>query len=185
MISGASDNEFLCPVCGETHALSYRFSPDVKAPVAILAVPEDERTERIVLSLDQCVIDNTSFFLRGRIPIPVHGREEPFIWGVWAEVSPKNFLRAHELWHVPGRESTPPFAGYLNNEIPLYGNTIDLEVDVQTQVVGRRPSFFVRDATHPIATEQRDGISLERVGEINVAMIHPTNMNEALKADED
>jgi hypothetical protein len=177
MMSGTSANEFLCPVCGETHALSFSFSPDVKAPVAILAIPEGERTERVVLSLDQCVIDGTSYFLRGRIPVPVHGREEPFIWGVWAEVSPKNFLRAHELWHMPGRESTTPFAGYLNNEIPLYGNTIDLEVDVQTQVVGRRPSFFVRDAAHPLAVEQSDGISLERVREINVAMIHAATPN--------
>ena len=55
-----------------------------------------------------------------------------------------------------GREAEPPFVGYLNTELPLYGNTIDLEVDVQTQVVGRRPHFFVRNPEHPLAMEQRE-----------------------------
>ena len=73
-------------------------------------------------------------YIRGRIPIPIHGPagdlDEPFIWGVWAEISPKNFIRTFELWDTPGREDEPPFPGYLNSEIPIFGPTINLELDV-------------------------------------------------------
>jgi len=145
----------------------------VKLPHAVLSIPPDEREARIVITPDQCVIDNQTFFLRGRFAVPVHGLEEPFIWGVWAEVSPKNFLRTHELWQTEGRERQPPFRGYLNNELPLYGDTLNLEVDVQTMPVGRRPHFTVHDAEHPLAREQREGLTLARLEEINVLMQHP------------
>jgi hypothetical protein len=162
---------YICHVCGERHILPLSYS--VKLPVAAKAVPSEEIEKRIVITPDQCVIDNKEFFLRGRIPIPIHGLEEPFIWGVWAEVGPKDFLRTTQLWNTEGRETEPPFPGYLNNEIPLFGDTINLEVNVQTQVVGRRPSFFVLQEDHPLAIQQRDGLSLQQVEEIAEKMQHP------------
>ncbi len=162
---------YVCRICGERHILPLSYS--VKVPMAARAVPVDELEARVVITPDQCVIDNKEFFLRGRIPVPVHGLEEPFIWGVWAEVGPKDFLRTTQLWNVLGREAEPAFPGYLNSEIPLYGDTINLEVNVQTQVVGRRPHFLVSRADHPLAIEQREGISLKRVEEIAERMQHP------------
>ena len=91
---------------------------------------------------------------------------------MWAGVGPKNFLRTNELWNTPGREAEEPFRGYLDTNVFLFGNTMNLEVWVQTQVVGRRPHFAIGDERHPLAIEQRDGITMERVVEIAEMVLH-------------
>jgi hypothetical protein len=144
----------------------------MKVPHAVKEIPAKELERRVVLTPDQCVIDGKDFYMRGRILVPVIGLEEPFVWGVWVEVSPKNFLRTNDLWTTEGRENEPPFPGWLNTELPLFGNTINLEVSVQTQRVGRRPQFTVVDESHPLAIEQRNGITVERVEEIAEMMVH-------------
>lgn len=162
---------FTCRVCGEHHEV-LPLSYSVKAPRAVTAVPLDEFEKRVVITPDQCVIDGKDFYLRGRILVPILGMDEPFAWGVWAEISPKNFIRANDLWNVPGREREPAFPGWLNTEMFLFGNTINLEVSVHTQVVGRRPEFTVSDPDHPLAVEQRNGMTLRRVEEIAEAILH-------------
>lgn len=162
---------FACTVCGERHdVLPLKYS--VKAPQAVLAIPQDQLQDRVILTADQCVIDNRQFFLRGRILIPVHGLDSPFVWGVWAEISPKNFLRSNELWQTPGREQEPPFSGWLNNDLFLFGDTINLELNIHTQPVGDRPRFNVADPNHPLALQQRDGISMETVQDIAEMILH-------------
>jgi hypothetical protein len=164
---------FLCLTCGKWHeTLPLSFS--VKAPLAAALVSAEELEQRVVITADQCVIDGTKFYLRGRIVVPIRELEEPFIWGVWAEVSPKSFIRTQELWKTAGRELEPTYPGWLDSEIPLYGNTLNLEVNVKTQVVGRRPHFEVIETEHPLGKEQREGITLERVVEIASFHLHAT-----------
>ncbi len=166
---------FDCNVCGKHHEI-LPLSFSVKAPRAASLIPIDELEQRVVITPDQCVIDGSSFYLRGRIPVPIFGLDEPFIWGVWAEISPKNFVRTIELWKVPGREAEPPYPGWLDSEISLFGNTLNLQVDVQTQPVGRRPHFMVVDLEHPLALDQRNGITTSRVKEIASRMLHASAM---------
>jgi hypothetical protein len=61
-------------------------SYSVKVPSAVAAIPESELDQRVVFTLDDCVIDRRQFYLRGRIPVPVISQADPFIWGVWAPV---------------------------------------------------------------------------------------------------
>jgi hypothetical protein len=162
---------FECSICGEHHdvlPLSY----SVKAPKAVLGIPGDELEKRVVITPDQCVIDGKDFYLRGRIPVPIIGSDEPFIWGVWAEIGPKDFVRTIEQWKMEGREAMQPFRGWLNTEIPIFGNTINVDVDVWTQRVGRRPHFILTDQDHPLAREQRDGMTLLRAEQIAEQMLH-------------
>jgi hypothetical protein len=161
---------FACTVCGQRHELPLQYS--VNAPQAVLAVPPEERDQRIVMTPDQCVIDGKDFYIRGRILLPIRDVAEPFVWGVWAEISPKSFLRANEFWHTPGRENEPAFPGWLNSDIFVFGNTINLEVEIHTQPVGQRPQFTLSDLNHPLAIEQRDGITLERAEEIAEMILH-------------
>jgi hypothetical protein len=147
-------------------------SYSAKAPAAAGGIAAEELEARLVLTADQCVIDGRDFYLRGRILVPVIGLEEPFVWGVWAEVSPKNFVRTNELWMVEGRESEAAFPGWLNTGLPVFGETLNLEVRVETQAVGQRPRFVVAAEEHPLAVEQREGITMERVEEIAVQMLH-------------
>lgn len=164
---------FACTECGEWHdELPLKYS--LNAPLDVMEIPPAERDERVVITPDQCVIDNRRFYLRGRILIPIIGNEDPFVWGVWAEVSPRSFIRSNELWSTPGREAEPPFSGWLNSDIFLFGNTINLEVSIHTQPVGRRPEFRIFNQMHPLAIEQRNGIDAERVQEIAEMIFHRT-----------
>ena len=163
---------FDCRVCGRHHdvlPLSY----SCKAPVAAAAVPAEQLERRVVISPDLCVIDDRFHYVRGRFPVPVHGLDEPFIWGVWARLTSKDFFRTHQLWSDPRRVQEPVYAGLLNNHLPLYGDTLNLPIRAVTQPVGRRPHFYVADPAHPLAVEQREGISMERVTQIAEQLLHP------------
>lgn len=162
---------FQCTACGDQHQplpLSY----SAKAPLTVMRIPWLERQQRVTINPDQCVIDEHLFFLRGRIVVPVCEIAEPFIWGVWAQVSMKDFFRTNQLWNTAGREREPAFYGRLDSDLPLFDSTVDLEVKVHTQVVGRRPHFEVASGQHPLGREQRAGITLQRAKEIAAMLLH-------------
>jgi len=162
---------FDCSVCGLHHeVLPLSFS--VKYPLAAGAVPPDEVDRRVVMTADQCVIDERFYYVRGRFAIPIHGLEEPFIWGCWARISGPDFFKTNQSWTDPKRVELPLFHGLLNSDLPLYGDTRDLPVMLQTMPVGRRPHFFPVSQDHPLAIEIRDGISMARVVEIAERMLH-------------
>lgn len=169
---------FDCRVCGRHHPV-LPLSYSVKVPLAALAVPRDEWERRVVLSPDLCVIDERFHYVRGRFAVPVHGLEEPFIWGVWAWLRPQDFYRTHQRWTDPARVDEPPYAGLLNSALPLYGDTVNLPVEVRTMPVGRRPHFSPADTAHPIALEQREGMSMERVVAIAEQMLCGNQSNPA------
>ena len=89
-----------------------------------------------------------------------------------ARLRPEDFYQTNKLWTDPKRVDEPAYACLLNSELPLYGDTLNLQVRVVTQPVGRRPHFFVVNPQHPLALEQRDGISMARVIEIAEIMLH-------------
>lgn len=164
------DNQFRCGVCGQLHDFSMSYS--VKVPEAVAAIPEAELDQRVEFTLDQCIIDRRAFYLRGRIAIPVVDSSDDFIWGVWAQVGERDFVRSIQMWKVEGREREPPFEGWLNTPLPLYKGTLNLQLSVITKPVGRRPHFEVVDQEHPLAIEQVHGISMRRVQEIAETFIH-------------
>ena len=55
------------------------------------------------LTSDTCVIDDEHLFVRGCLEIPVHGSDDPFVWGVWVSLSEPNFFRFQELLDVEFR----------------------------------------------------------------------------------
>lgn len=110
------------------------------------------------------------------IDIPVTGSDDVFSWGVWISLSRENFSHAADLWDTPGRESANPYFGWLTTELPLYSpSTINLKTHVHTRPVGERPYIELEPTDHPLAIEQRTGITLERVREIAEAVLNPTN----------
>ena len=76
----------------------------------------DERDTRATIGSDQCIIDQKWFFLRGCIEIPIVGRNEPFLWGVWASVREEVFDEISDCWEQQDRENLHgPFKGRLGN----------------------------------------------------------------------
>ena len=57
--------------------------------------------------------------------------------------------------------SRPILAGFAR--LPLYPNTLNLKTQVHTRPVGERPLVELKPTDHPLAVEQRHGITMDRV----------------------
>ncbi|WP_395010005.1 DUF2199 domain-containing protein [Undibacterium sp.] len=164
-------NSFLCNTCGKQHdELPMCFGPS--APDLWFSIPEAEREDRSELSSDQCVIDDKHFFVLGRILIPVIDGPSPFIWLAWVSLSETNFLRTCELWESEGRESEPPYFGWLQSALPYEPTTLSLKTQLHTMPLGERPSIVLERTNHPLSLEQDLGITMARVQEIVEAALH-------------
>ena len=142
------------------------------APDKWFGLPQAERATRAELTSDQCVIDGEHFFVLGRIVLPVVDAPEPFVWLAWVSLSETNFGRACELWNAPGREREPAYFGWLQNALPYSPTTLGLKTNLHTKPVGERPEIELEPNDHPLAIEQREGITMARVREIVEAMLH-------------
>ena len=162
---------FKCSQCDEIHeGLPLSFGAD--APAAYYAIPEHQRAERAILSSDQCIIDDTHYFVRACLDIPIHGGTDVFRWGVWVSLSEQSFERMTELWETKGREFELPYFGWLCTPLPIYPETTNLKTQVHTRPLGERPSIELEPTDHPLAVEQRTGISPARAREIAETLLH-------------
>jgi hypothetical protein len=135
------------------------------APEQWSALSDAERSES-ELATSACVIhtkDESAFFVRGHIEIPVVGLTDPFVWGVWVSLSEKNFERTIDLWETEGRETEPPYFGWLCTRLPVYPDTLLLKSSVLTQPVGDVPIVRLVDHEHPLAIDQRDAVPIAKV----------------------
>ena len=162
---------FHCSCCGQRHE-ELPFSYGVPAPAYW---NEDlEGRPGSVLGEEQCVIGVEHFFVRGRLVLPVLDADEEFDWGVWVSLSKTKFARVTELWTNPERVHEPPYFGWLATELPLYTpTTLNLKAHVHSQAVGVRPTIELEPTDHPLAVEQRTGITLAHVQAIAEQLLHP------------
>jgi hypothetical protein len=137
-----------------------------EAPLTYYSIPVEERGARCVLEGNTCVIDQQYFFVLGCLEIPVHGEVEPFSWGVWVSLSKNSFDQFMACFESPKRSQIGPFFGWLSAELPLYPSTENLKTRAHLRDNGIRPYIELEPTDHPLAVEQRTGISTERVAEI-------------------
>lgn len=103
------------------------------------------------------------------------GSQDVFSWGLWVSRSRDNFARALEVWNTEGREAEKPYFGWLSTELALYSpGTTNLKTKAHTRPAGKRPFIELEPTHHPLAVEQRTGITQDRVREIAVAVLHPS-----------
>lgn len=163
---------YKCTTCNEIHT-GLPFAYGSPAPAIWFGIPENERAERVSLSSDQCIVDNKHFFVLGRIEIPIIDTNEIFCWLVWVSLSAENFARMTELWETAGRESEPPYFGWLSTSLGTYAeDTINLKTNVHTRPLGQRPFVELEPTDHPLAVEQRLGITMERIQQIAERVLH-------------
>lgn len=154
-----------CAICGRRHGPLEEAIGYVK-PAMYFAVPEAERASRVRIDEDLCAIDDTYFLIRGVVRIPYVDAPEHFEWGIWAQVSPKSFGRALELWAVDGT-GEPPFDGRLSGEPPGYEGLLDHPCTVQLSTASQRPLITLTPSEHRMSREQREGITLKRMHDIH------------------
>ena len=162
---------FHCSTCGEWHdELPLDFGADV--PDMVYDIPPSEHESRILGNSDFFVIDNQYYFARGVIEIPILEHEQTFNWGVWVSLSEKNFKRMTELLQSAEREKEPLYFGWLCTALPYPESTLNLKTMVYTQPAGIRPKIDLEPTSHPLAVEQKQGITIERVQQIAEQLLH-------------
>jgi hypothetical protein len=153
---------FRCPVCQELHEDLPHVGMD--RPDQYWDVAEAERDRRVELTSDTCVIDGEHHFIRGVIEVPVHGHPDPFGFGAWVSLQRENFLR---YLREPDSGELGPFFGWLCTRIDYYPEgTLLLRTRAHFRPGGLRPAIEVQPTDHPLARDQREGISLEKAWEI-------------------
>jgi hypothetical protein len=162
--------EFACSSCGNVHRGMPSFGAD--APSSYYELPQADRETRCALGTDDCVIDRKWFFVRGCIDIPVIGYEEQFSWGVWVSLSETNFQQWVACYDSERSTHIGPFFGWLNAWLKPYPNTVNLKTRVHLRDGGIRPYIELEPTDHPLAVEQRHGITIERVAQIYAQMVH-------------
>src|SRR6266436_5510912 len=138
---------FTCAVCGEYHK-GLPLDVAFGAPLYWDQIPEAERTARGELTPDFCAIDDRDFFVRGLI----------------------------DIWRDPKIVEEPPYFGWLANKLPGYPDTFNLKTNVQSRNVKWRPYVTLEPIDHPLALEQRNGISFALVQEITALTLHPEKL---------
>lgn len=144
---------FTCATCGKVHEGLPDLSFD--APPYFTRLDENERASRATLSSDFCAIDDTNFFVRGVLEIPLKETGEVFGWGAWVTLSKAHFDRYAELFEVDPPPGEGPWFGWFSNRLPGYPDTVNLKTRVHLQPQRQRPRLELEPAAH-----QREGIAL-------------------------
>ena len=161
---------YTCNCCGE-HKNEIPMSYGTDLPIYVEAMNPKERRERVSMSNATCIIDDEHYFIRGNIYLPVHDSDTDFSWGVWSTLSKASYDIIVANWIVEGRERiVAPAFGYLSTPLPGYPDTMNLNMLVHTLPVGKLPIFELEVTDHPLAVEQRKGITMARVHEITKLM---------------
>jgi hypothetical protein len=161
------DHAWTCRCCGRqfnTILLDMAF----KGPDHWFEMSQEEREKIGQLDSDVCFIER-DIFVRGVLEIPTLGVNDHFRWGMWVSVSVESFKRMLELWQAPVIEDEPPKFGWLCNNISIYPETRHLKTNLHLRGNNKRPSIELEPTDHPLAIEQREGISMARVEEIVAA----------------
>ena len=162
---------FRCASCDEIHEGMPTFG--ASAPLSYYEIPEGERATRCVLGSDDCVIDDKWFFVRGCLEILVIGEADPFVWGVWVSLSEQSYVEWAKHYDEVSRAHIGPYFGWLSAWISPYPDTVNLKAMVHIRDNGIRPYIELEPTDHPLAIEQRAGISVQRVAELYALMMHP------------
>lgn len=162
--------QYTCAACGLVHDGIPSYGAD--RPDPYWDVPVNKREEDVFLTSDSCVIANRFFFMRGCLDIPIIGTNDSFNWGVWISLKEENFLIWQEHYNKAKRSHVGPFFGWLCTQIPGYTETLHLKTMAHLRDNGIRPYIELEQTEHPLAIEQRNGITVNRVQEILQLLEH-------------
>ncbi len=152
---------YRCPDCRDIHD----GLPDLcfALPDAIFELNDEDRATRALVSSDLCVLDDQRYFMRCVLEVAITGHSDLFAYGLWAEVSARDFTRYAVYYNTDAPEPLSTFQGQLSNRLPLTEDTLGLLCLVHlSNEEGTRPAIAVAVQEHPLFAEQTEGIGLER-----------------------
>lgn len=160
---------YRCSCCGKLCEGGPSFASD--EPVQAFAVPEEEKAKRVRLNSDLCVLDDEHYFIRATLDVPIIGSDDTFLWGVWVSQSKENFDRYVKTFDED--QSGDGSFGWLTVTMRGYTKKGEAMVILPTNVHwgAERPEVRIHDdQDHPLAVDQREGISWDRAVELAVLL---------------
>lgn len=162
---------YTCACCGKIEEGGPSFG--YHAPPHIAGLSEEERARRVKISSDLCIVDGEHHFIRTTLAVPIRETGDAFLWGVWVSQSKESFDRYVDTF-TQDQTGDGSF-GWLAVCLPGYHTPgeemVNLPVDVEW--TEQRPQVRIHDdQTHPLAVDQREGVSWERALELASHLSH-------------
>src|SRR3546814_13369769 len=139
---------FRCNSCGETHEGIPTFGADM--PSIAQWISAADRPSRVDLGTDDCVVNGERFLVRGCHEIPVQGEADPFVCGVWVDLSQANFDQWVGAFKLKDRSLIVPFPGYLGTALQCYTVTLNHHFVMLLRDSRDRPYIDVYNPNHPL-----------------------------------
>jgi hypothetical protein len=150
---------WFCAQCGKSHdglpALAY------SAPAVWAWATEEERNRDFRLTTDFCYWKGEHFFIRCALEIPYTDRPGTFDFGVWSTLSNDNMSRYVSTYGSTKQSHLGQMFGWFSNQLPDYPDTLNLKCQVSPRDDGLRPFIELERSDHPLAVQQREGISFD------------------------
>jgi hypothetical protein len=164
------ERPFDCPSCGEQHCGVFDLAcgkPEQWPGSEEKTSNSEAARSRHFLSEDFCVLDGEHFFVRCVLEIPiVGGGGAHFGYGVWSTLSEKNFRIYVDTFDSGDQGDLGPWFGWFSNRLKGYDDTLNLKCQVHPRPGRTRPWIEMEPTDHPLAVEQRRGMTLDRLLEI-------------------
>jgi hypothetical protein len=170
------EREWTCPSCGTTHIGLPELAanaPDFWQGDPAPAANSEIRGANHILTQDFCILEGKHFFVRAVLLLPIIGAPGQFFgFGAWATLSEKTFNLYVETFDSGLQGHLGPWFGWFSNRLQGYPDTINLKSQLHPQNDRQRPRIELERLDHPLAIEQRQGISLYRVLELHALYGH-------------
>lgn len=158
--------EWTCPSCGEEHQGLFDLCGRHPAQWPHGEEYEENAALRFdgdFLSEDFCVLGGEHFFVRSALLLPIKGTDLAFGFGVWCTLSRKNLDLYIESFDSGVQAHLGPFFGWFSTEMRGYPDTINIKAQLYPQNGRKRPVVKLMPDDHPLAIDQRNGITFDQV----------------------
>jgi hypothetical protein len=163
-------HEWTCPCCGLKHGglFDLVYSKPDSWPGDAAPRPNSEvLTSSNILTEDFCILNGEHFFVRCLLRLPLVTKPDiSFGFGIWASLSSANFDLYLETFDGGEQGDLGPWFGWFSNRLNGYPDTMGLKCNVQPQADRQRPLILLEPTQHPLAVEQRAGVTFDRVLEL-------------------
>jgi hypothetical protein len=167
------DIRFTCSCCGAGKRGEMMDLIKLKPDIVFL-VPTEEWGERVRISSDLCSVDDAHFLVRTVLEIPIRDTDKTFAFGAWGSLSRENFKTYERELYNPA-PAFGPFFSFLASSLMPYPDIYEVEPRAAMHFrPAKRPLLVLDRCDHPLALDQHEGITVNKVAEIYAAWGHTT-----------
>lgn len=173
--------DWTCPACGRAHRGLFDLATRHPAqwPHGEDCEPNSAlRLDGDFLSEDFCVLRGEHFFVRSLLVLPIIGSDAEFAFGVWGTLSRQNFDLYLDTFDAGAQGHLGPWFSWFSCDLRAYPNTVNLKAQMYPREGRQRPVLELMADDHPLALEQRNGVTFDRVLELYA--LHDHDIRAAL-----